>query len=63
MDLSARPRAKTCAEGLDEWSAHAFRRRREKYAAAVVLAVAISALAERAWAGALTGDDARGETL
>ena len=35
----------------------------EKYAAAVVLAVAISALAERAWAGELTGDAARGETL
>jgi cytochrome c len=62
MDLSIRPRAKTCAEGLDEWSAHASRRRRKKYAA-VVLAVAISALAERAWAGSLTGDAARGETL
>jgi cytochrome c len=29
----------------------------------VVLAVAISALAERAWAGGLAGDAARGETL
>ena len=62
-DLFTLPRAKTHAQGLDEWSAHAFRRRREKYAAAVVLAVAISALAERAWAAALTGDAARGETL
>jgi cytochrome c len=62
-DLSTRPRAKTRAEGPDERSVHASLRRREKYAAAVVLAVAISALAEKAWAGGLTGDAARGETL
>jgi cytochrome c len=61
--LSTRARAKTRAEGPDEKSAHASLRRREKYAAAVVLAVAISALAERARAGALVGDPNRGETL
>jgi cytochrome c len=39
-------------------------RGREKYAAAIVLAGAISAaLAETAWAGGLTGDAARGETI
>ena len=48
----------------DERSADAHLRRREKYAAAVMLAGAISAaLAETAWAGGLTGDAARGETL
>ena len=52
------------AEGLDEESSGAFLRRREKYAAAVVLAAAISAaLAQTAWAGGLTGDANRGETL
>jgi cytochrome c len=57
--LSARPRLIAHAECVDEWS-----RRREKYAAAVMLAAAISAaLAETAWAGGLTGDAARGETL
>ena len=39
-------------------------RRREKYLAAVTLAAAISAaLCGTAWAGGLTGDPARGETL
>jgi cytochrome c len=42
----------------------AFLRRKEKYAAAVVFAAAITAtLAKTAWAGVLTGDPARGETL
>jgi cytochrome c len=50
-------------EGLYESSA-AFLRRREKYPTAVVLAAAIPAmLARTAWAGELTGDPARGETL
>jgi cytochrome c len=57
-ELSARPRSVPHAERRDEWS-----RRREKYAAAVMLAAAISALAETAWAGGLPGDAARGETL
>jgi cytochrome c len=58
-DLSAHPHLITHAEWGDEWS-----RRREKYAAAVMLAAAISAaLAGTAWAGGLTGDAARGETL
>jgi hypothetical protein len=52
------------ATGLDDRSSGAFLRRREKYAAAVVLAAAISAaLAQTAWAGGLTGDANRGETL
>ena len=39
-------------------------RRREKYAAAVVLAVAVSAaLTGTVWAGPLTGDAGHGETL
>lgn len=39
-------------------------RRRERYAAAVVLAGAISAVfAKTVWAGALAGDAARGETV
>ncbi len=63
-DLSARPRSVAEAEWRDEWSPYAAVRRREKYAAAVMLAAAISAsLAETAWAGGLTGDAARGETL
>ncbi len=58
-DFSARLRSVTHAEWRDEWSL-----RREKYAAAVTLAAAISAaLAQTAWAGGLTGDAARGETL
>jgi len=58
-DLSARPPSAARAERRDEWSC-----RREKYAAAVTLAAAISAaLAETAWAGGLAGDAARGETL
>jgi cytochrome c len=40
-----------------EWAAE------EKYAAAVILAVAISALAGTAWAGGLTGDADHGEAL
>jgi cytochrome c len=62
-DLSARPRSVAHAEWRDELPAHAAVRRREKYAAAVMLAAAISAAAETAWAGGLTGDAARGETL
>ena len=63
-DLSPPLRASTRPEGLDDEPSRAFLRRREKYAAAVVLAAAISAaLAETAWAGGLTGDAARGETL
>jgi cytochrome c len=63
-DPSSRPRAKTRAEGPDEKRAHASLRRREKYVAVVMLAGAISAaLAKTAWAGGLTGDAGRGETL
>jgi cytochrome c len=62
-DISPRPCARTRAERPDEEAYAASLRRRQKYAAAVVLAVAISALAETAWAGGLTGDAARGETL
>jgi cytochrome c len=62
-DISPRPCARTRAERPDEEAYDASLRRREKYAAAVVLAVAISALAETAWAGGLTGDANRGETL
>ncbi|MGH6798634.1 MAG: c-type cytochrome, partial [Roseiarcus sp.] len=62
-DISPRPCARTRAEGPDEESWQALLRRREKYAAAVVLAAAISALAETARAGGPAGDAARGETL
>jgi cytochrome c len=62
-DFSTRPCARTRAEEPEDGSSHASLRRREKYAAAVVLAAAISALAETALAGGLTGDAARGETL
>ena len=63
-DLFPRASARTRAEGPEEKSAHASLRRREKYAAAVVLAVAISTvLAETAWAGGLAGDANRGEAL
>jgi cytochrome c len=62
-DISPRPCARTRAERPDEEAYDASLRRREKYAAAVVLAVAISALVETAWAGGLTGDANRGETL
>jgi cytochrome c len=62
-DLSTRPCARPRAD-LGERPADAFLRRREKYAAAVVLAAAITAaLAKTAWAGGLAGDAARGETL
>ncbi len=47
-----------------EQPSDAFLRRREKYAAAVVLAVAISAaLTGTVWAGGLTGDANHGEVL
>jgi hypothetical protein len=63
-DHSAHPRAITCAEAGDEQPHDAFLRRKERYAAAVVLACAISAaLAKTAWAGGLAGDAGRGETL
>ena len=63
-DLSARPRSVAHAEWRDEHSTQAAVRRREQYAAAVMLAGAIWAtFAETAWAGGLTGDAARGETL
>ena len=63
-DQFTRPRAKTRAQGLDELAAHAFRRKREKYAATVALAVAISAaLTGTVWAGGLTGDANHGEAL
>jgi cytochrome c len=62
-ELSARPRSVTDAKWRDEWSTHAAVRRKEKYAAAVMLAASISAaLAETAWAGELTPGTARGET-
>ena len=58
------PCSRSRAKWPDERSADAFLRRKEKYAAAVVVAAAISAvLVETAWAGGLTGDAARGETL
>jgi cytochrome c len=62
--MSSRPCAGTLSEGPGERSHDAFLRRREKYAAAVVLAGAISVmLAETAWAGGLVGDADRGEQL
>jgi cytochrome c len=62
-DLSTHPRAIACADAKDEQPFDAHLRRQEKYAAAVVLACAISAaLAKTAWAGP-AGDAARGETL
>ena len=63
-DLLTRPRARTRVEDPHERSADASLRRREKYAAAVVLSCAISAaLTGTVWAGGLTGDAVRGETL
>ncbi|HLX97443.1 MAG TPA: cytochrome c family protein [Roseiarcus sp.] len=63
-DLPAQPGARACPRRPDEKPSEAFLRRREKYAAAVVLAAAISAaLAQTAWAGTLKGDPARGETI
>ena len=60
LSPSARPRV----EWLDENFADASLRRREKYAAAVALAVAISAaLIGTVWAGGLTGDASHGEAL
>ena len=60
---ATRPCARPRAEEPGEESTDAFLRRREKYAAAVLLSAAISALAETAWAGGLAGDASRGETL
>ena len=58
-DLPAPPSAPA-----GELQDHGILRRRQKYAAAVTLAAAISAvLAETAWAGGLTGDAARGEMV
>ena len=63
-DCSTHPRARLRVDDPHERSADAALRRREKYAAAVVLAAAISAaLAGTAWAGGLTGDASHGETL
>ena len=63
-DLSARPCSAARAAWREARSTHAAVRRTEKYAAALMLAAAVSAaLAETAWAGGLTGDAARGETL
>ena len=63
-DPSNRPDARTRTERLDDESSRAFLRRRERCAAAVVLAAAISAtLAKTACASGLTGDANRGETL
>jgi cytochrome c len=61
-DISTGACARPRAEAPDEARAHTLRRK-EKYAAALVLTAAISALAETAWAGGLTGDPNRGETL
>ena len=61
---SSRLRAKKPGGGAGERPYEAFLRRQEKYAAAVVLASAISAaLAKTAWAGGPDGDAARGETI
>jgi cytochrome c len=63
-EISPRPCAGAPAERPDEGPYDAFVRRREKYAAAVVLAVAISAaLAETAWADERAGDANRGEQI
>jgi cytochrome c len=60
LSSSARPRV----EWLDESFVDASLRRREKYAATVALAVAISAaLTGTVWAGGLTGDANNGEAL
>jgi cytochrome c len=60
LSPSARPRV----EWLDESFADASLRRREQYAAAVALTVAISAaLIGTVWAGGLTGDASHGEAL
>ncbi len=62
--MSSRPYARKPGDGPGEGSHDALLRRREKYAAAVVLAGAISLiLAETAWAGGLVGDADRGERL
>ena len=63
-DLSTNGRARTRVDDPHERSADAALRRREKYAAAVVLAAAISAaLTGTVWAGGLTGDANHGEAL
>jgi cytochrome c len=63
-DILTPPRAPTRVEEPHERSADAALRRREKYAAVVVLAVAISAaLTGTVWAGGLPGDASHGEAL
>ena len=63
-DLLTPSRAPTRIDDPHERPADAALRRREKYAAAVVLSCAISAaLTGTVWAGGLTGDAAHGETL
>jgi cytochrome c len=60
----AATRARKRAEWPYEESSDAFLRRREKYAAAVALSVAISAaLTGTVWAGGLIGDAEHGEAL
>jgi cytochrome c len=62
-DLLTRPGARKRVEDPQERS-DASLRRRDKYAAVVVLTAAISAaLTQSAWAGGVTGDPNRGETL
>ena len=63
-ELVRHPYTRARVEDPYERPSDAFRRRREKYAATVMLAAAISAtLVKGAWAGGLTGDADRGETL
>jgi len=63
-EISPRLGARGPAERPGGGSGESFLRRRAKYAAAVVLACAISAaLAKAALAGGLAGDAGRGETL
>jgi cytochrome c len=63
-DLVLSPYARTRVEDPHERSADPALQRREKYAAAVVLAAAISAaLTGTVWAGGLTGDAGHGEAL
>jgi cytochrome c len=63
-DILTPPGAQARVDDPHERSADAALHRREKYAAAVVLSVAISAaLTGTAWAGPLTGDAGHGEAL
>ena len=62
--LASQAREKSFAGAPGEGPHEAFKRRRERYAASVALAAAISAVLTRAaWAGGLAGDPARGETV